>query len=990
MLYVGIVVAIIVIAAAAVAGLYYTGSGTLSVGLAQSSGVATEGNLTAAGTPVTLSATVTPSVLLSAGGLTWKFGDQNNATSSGNTVSHTYAYPGSFLVLASTALSNGKTIDNSGNLFGIQIVQPNVANPSPFGTTSSYSIIVLNTTASSTGAPAIATGGTVKVSADVQQSPSFAESNGVLPDVAAPVQTTNTQSFHLTNGTWENYTWSNYTWSNQTWNLNQVVLNWGDGSSPIVSTTGQFTDAQETHAYSKSGFYAATAQTTTQNYTQTEWMNYTTVTYNGTSVPGGWANNTTMNSDVFTPSVGLSGATNSATTTYGLTFAVGAYSLPTVTAHNPGTIVNMAAEVGGYFSLDPAIDYESVGFEVIDNVYGTLLAYNGTQTDSFIPTIAAGLPTYKPDYLNYTFTIRSGLKFSNGDPITAWDVKYSYTRTMLMDSGAPFPPGWIFSQFTVPGTFVPTWSPPNSYGIDQAMFNAINNAITVDNSSNTVTFHLIVPAPPLLFDQVVADPLGGAIMDQQWLEQYGPALQWTPQGFTAYTNLSFEPNYINAWRNSAMGSGPYMIQYENNPYYVILVPNPNYVPRPYLPASQVQKVVLEYVQSDSTRELALASGKADMAGIPTTHWDVVASLQSQNLVKPDFFDTLNLFWWNFNFNVYSQGGKNIYGNTIPANFFVDINMRKAFFYAFNFQQYISNFQGNPKYGVSFGSEYNGMIPNGMIGYQNLTSYNQFDMALAKKYFYQSYWAQHINNSVTIAINVEAADSVDQSAALAWAQNLEQLDPGKITINVVPIGFAQIIGNSVAWQNPMAIYMLGWLPDYPFPTDYTLPMLFPSTGAPYVTSDANGGTYPDANNLNIPYFASDANGTNQVANLTIMYNAINDSVGKDANNQAAIIRDSQIANTMSANLTIYIPMFQQRSAVVHRVWLHGITLEANPVLGGADFLYNLLSKGGSTSTSAASYAPSTFGGLSYVGSVAAAPLVLLGVAGWDWERRRRSP
>lgn len=983
MLMVGIIVAVIVIAAGAVAGLFYTGSGSVSVELAQSSAVTSEGNLTAAGTPVTLNATVTTSPLVSAGGLTWNFGDQNNGTSSGNSITHTYANPGTYLVLASTSLNNGKTISNAGGLFGIQIVQPSVSNPSPFGTTSSYSIIILNTTASPAGAPAVASGSSVKVSADVQQAPTFQESNGVVVSAASPVMTSASQSLHLTNGTYKNYTWSNYTWVNETWNVNQIVLNWGDGSSPIA-TTSSFTDAQETHTYSNAGFFTATAQTTTQNYTQTEWLNYTEVSYNGPTVPGGWQNNTTANS-VTSASVGLAGQSNTATTVYGYTFAVGAYSLPTITVQNPGTIVNMEAEVGGYFSLDPAIDYESVGFEVIANVYQTLLSYNGTHTDQFIPTIASGMPTYTQDYLNYTFTLRKNIYFSNGDPITPWDVKYSYTRTMLMDSGAPFPPGWIFSQFTVPGIFVP------SGAIDPATFAAINNSVTIDTAANTVSFHLDVPAPPLVFEQVVADPLGGAIMDHAWLEAHGPALVWTPSGFSDYSNLSFEPSYINAWRNSALGSGPFEIQYENNPYYVILVPNPKYQVLANLPAPHVQKVVLEYVQSDSTRELALTSGKADLAGIPTTHWDVVANLESQHLVSAEFFQTLNLFWWNFNFNVYSPGGKNIYGNTIPADFFVDINVRKAFFNAFDFAGYISKYQGNPKYGVSFGSQYNGMIPNGMIGYQNLTNYNVFDMNLAKKEFYQSYWAQHINNTVTIAINVEAADSVDQAAALEWSNNLKALDPGHLIINVVPVPFATIIGNSVAWQDPMSIYMLGWLPDYPFPTDYTLPMLLPSTtGAPFTPGSANGGTYPDANNLNIPYFASDANGTNQVANLTIMYNAINDSVGVDANNQAAIIRDSQIANWMSANLTIYIPMFQQKAAVIHQVWLSGVPLEANPVLGGTDLLYNLLSKGSGTSAATvSSVMPSAIGSLSFLGSVTAAPLVLVGAGGWDWEQRRRN-
>ena len=88
---------------------------------------------------------------------------------------------------------------------------------------------------------------------------------------------------------------------------------------------------------------------------------------------------------------------------------------------------------GGPYSFDPQIDYETVGYEVILNTMGTLLVYDGSSTTNFLPMLAASVPSTSNGGINanstsYTFTIRSGEKFSNGDPITAYDIYVRYRR----------------------------------------------------------------------------------------------------------------------------------------------------------------------------------------------------------------------------------------------------------------------------------------------------------------------------------------------------------------------------------------------------------------------------------------------------------------------------------------------------------------------------------------------------------------------------------
>src|SRR3989454_2398630 len=169
------------------------------------------------------------------------------------------------------------------------------------------------------------------------------------------------------------------------------------------------------HTYNSGGIHSASLTVTTGNFSAAQ-----------------------TNSTPAQPVLTATGQTQ--TTVVGLTVAVGSYREITYSGNviKPGIITNMEAVTGGYTTLDPALDYESTGFEVISNVYETLIAYNGTSTSDFVPVIADKVPTVanglvSPDFLNYTFTIRPGRKFTNGNPVTAWDVKYSITRTMLMN-----------------------------------------------------------------------------------------------------------------------------------------------------------------------------------------------------------------------------------------------------------------------------------------------------------------------------------------------------------------------------------------------------------------------------------------------------------------------------------------------------------------------------------------------------------------------------
>ncbi len=77
--------------------------------------------------------------------------------------------------------------------------------------------------------------------------------------------------------------------------------------------------------------------------------------------------------------------------------------------------------------LDSATTTDSVSTEILLNVMSGL--YRLDANTKPVPDMAEGVDISK-DGLNYTFTLRDGIKWSNGDPVTSHDFKYAWLRAL--------------------------------------------------------------------------------------------------------------------------------------------------------------------------------------------------------------------------------------------------------------------------------------------------------------------------------------------------------------------------------------------------------------------------------------------------------------------------------------------------------------------------------------------------------------------------------
>jgi peptide/nickel transport system substrate-binding protein len=240
-------------------------------------------------------------------------------------------------------------------------------------------------------------------------------------------------------------------------------------------------------------------------------------------------------------------------------------------------------------TLDIHSQNNALGNGVHAAIYDSLVYYN-SKTFKPEPQLASSWKLVTPTQMR--FTLRSGVKFSDGSVLTPEDVVYSLTRAMSKTSNYA-----VYAQ-----------------GIDKV--------VKVD--ANTVDVLLKGPNPVLLNQLTEL-----RIMSKAWAEK----------------NKSVEPKDIKtpeesyAHRN-AMGTGPYMVKEWQPDQRLVLVQNPNYWGKN---DTNVTEVIYSPIKSEATRVAALLSGEVDFVLDPSPQ-DLGRLRQSGNLKVIDGIENRTIFF----------------------------------------------------------------------------------------------------------------------------------------------------------------------------------------------------------------------------------------------------------------------------------------------------------------------------------------------------------
>jgi peptide/nickel transport system substrate-binding protein len=203
---------------------------------------------------------------------------------------------------------------------------------------------------------------------------------------------------------------------------------------------------------------------------------------------------------------------------------------------------------------------------------------------SVMPWLATGY-TESANKLTYTFTLRPGVKFSTGQPMTSADVKFSLEQTMAAAAG---------------------------WGYIDAAIKSVG-----DPTPSTVVVNLKYPWAPLLAD----------------LSLFANGI--VPNNFGGQTAAQF-------WQ-APVGTGPFKWDYWHKGQALKLIRNPYYWQKgkPYL-----NSVTWTDVPSDNTRQLQIKGGQAQIDQFPS--WSTVSSLKTTPGVNMTLFDSTETTYIAFN------------------------------------------------------------------------------------------------------------------------------------------------------------------------------------------------------------------------------------------------------------------------------------------------------------------------------------------------------
>src|SRR5437868_1197899 len=87
--------------------------------------------------------------------------------------------------------------------------------------------------------------------------------------------------------------------------------------------------------------------------------------------------------------------------------------------------------------MDPGLSYRLESWQLFQNIYEGLVGQKhaaGAASADIIPALATSMPTVNSAGTNYKFTLRKGLKYSNGKPIKASDFPATIARDFKMNS----------------------------------------------------------------------------------------------------------------------------------------------------------------------------------------------------------------------------------------------------------------------------------------------------------------------------------------------------------------------------------------------------------------------------------------------------------------------------------------------------------------------------------------------------------------------------
>jgi peptide/nickel transport system substrate-binding protein len=536
-------------------------------------------------------------------------------------------------------------------------------------------------------------------------------------------------------------------------------------------------------------------------------------------------------------------------------------------------------------SLDPGETFSTPGWAAVQQVYQGMVNYNGSSSTNFSGVLASNW-TVSSSGLNWNFTLRPGVTFSNGDPYNAYVQWFSFYRSLLLESGPQFileenfystnfnasNPLNYFSNITndsdanaTLANDLNTWNFAAPTPSEIALMETANQSFQVLNasaielnvgfgylSSTNNTTGALVPSPYTYLLASISAPNSYAV-DPNVVQANGGVVEGSPNTYLA-SNMIGTGQYTLTYYDGLPGGG------------YSLAPDPQYwgkaaaAAEPWnnmiQPANSTVDIVFQDSVDITTNNLRV--GSAASASFAYVGPGTVHLLQGDSCLVvqalPTIFGSTSGSWWIYlNQNVY------------PFN---NLSVRAAIAHAVNYNQIIAQAFGG------YATQWVGPVPPSYPYYnpQNLSPY-QYNLPLAQQEIQNSPCAN--NNCTGLTIKYAYLDTgIDWAETAQFlANDLKQIG---LTIDPVPISLSdlyeeQALTNgactSLSNANGGPFYMGQefYTSDYISPDDWTQNDAVSTGSANACMSQYNNGT---VNNL-VYAAASDSNATDLTSDYSTM-------------------------------------------------------------------------------------------------------------------------
>ncbi len=247
------------------------------------------------------------------------------------------------------------------------------------------------------------------------------------------------------------------------------------------------------------------------------------------------------------------------------------------TSHRGGTLTVLATGVAD--TLDPDVTVNGLGVLPLTN--DGLTAYQqvgGSGSVQLVPDLAVSLPFPTDGGTTYTFQLRRGIRYSDGEPVRPEDFRRALERDLILGPNSNL--GDVFAD--VVGGAACAADPSRC---------DLSRGVVTDDAANTVTFDLVAPDPDFLARLTLPDA-------------------FTVPAGTPMHNIGFHP---------LPATGPYKVGFIS-PHVVMLVRNPYFHEWSHAaqPEGYPDQIVFRHVASQADELTAIEQGKADFGldGVP--------------------------------------------------------------------------------------------------------------------------------------------------------------------------------------------------------------------------------------------------------------------------------------------------------------------------------------------------------------------------------------